>query len=325
MSDLSRHRSGDHALGCDFDLMGPTSLTFHHIGKRRESAAQGLGVVHVAQADQTGGNGINSLRCVVVKYVACGLSLFVLSACGGPQNPSVTTLTPSTVETDSAVTILHDPVTDRITIDADPATSPSQVFMRAPTQDKDNFAAYEAVGTDSLLFRSTAGEVAMLTVFSDPASAEPFNGTTLTRSGGTLPVKGSATYEGSYIGFLRQGKTGPSIGTVRGDVEATVSFEDQTFEGGISNRTYFVPAEDSEDTDANIWLRDVTFGTGTEGSDGTYSGVITDGAAGGATGEASYVVLTGSENAHDMAGMITLDHEFDGSSARETGGLTASQ
>jgi hypothetical protein len=226
----------------------------------------------------------------------------------------------------------NDPSNDEIIITN--GSSTLATLTRTSLTDLGSFKSYSdstnAVWADG----SSSGDVGALLLLVPAASGGGSTGQVAgvyfsRNSDGTIPNSGSASFSGSYAGFLSTGDASHLYDLVRGDASLSVDFGAGTVSGSITNREYFDSTTDTTQP-ADGTLNDLTLSNGTFGSNGTYSGDATGGEISGTdtTSNGGFVGLFGGDNGKETAGAVQIDHSENSTSsdaAVETGAFVAEQ
>lgn len=147
-------------------------------------------------------------------------------------------------------------------------------------------------------------------------------------TGGSIPLAGTATYSGDYVGMLTlgSGTLNPNYTSnyVTGDVSITADFGNEVLDGRISNRTAYRTATDSEVFDlADVTLRRLALTGGR--SNAPYGGGTTGGTiqASGYTPQNSTIsgswnAAASGDTAEAITGSVFINHAYTGTTRDQT-------
>ncbi|PUB11054.1 hypothetical protein [Yoonia sediminilitoris] len=141
--------------------------------------------------------------------------------------------------------------------------------------------------------------------------------------GGTMPLTGTATYNGDYAGFLRRTTNDRLTESyIAGTVKIDVDFADGTAAGDITNRTRFLTANGSRAGE----LDDVRLGALNFANGASVAGGITEGGKlaqssavpeGGDRLQGGWDILFGGDGAPEAVGIVDIDHDY----VQDVGGI----
>lgn len=155
-------------------------------------------------------------------------------------------------------------------------------------------------------------------------------------SGGSIPLNGTATYSGDYVGMLTltSGTTNPNFTSryVTGDIAVTADFGNEVLDGRISNREAFRTFDDEDLYNlADVTLTNLDL---TGGRSSSFGATASGGAiqASGYTPASSdlfgnWTAATAGTEAEALTGAVYINHNYTGSTrdASETGVFVATK
>ncbi|WP_299664897.1 hypothetical protein [uncultured Ruegeria sp.] len=190
------------------------------------------------------------------------------------------------------------------------------------------FDQFQAAGAEASALRGTtaSGSGSAMIVFSR-ANAHDIHGVEYERlTPGGIPVTGTATYQGEYVGLITSTSAGAAF-VVQGDATLETDFDSGSVNGRVSNRSQVVSGSDN-----GFFMNDLALRDGSISGNGEFRGTVTGGQAIGDTFFSGSSTTTGSyggaivgATGNEAVGGVVIDHEFEGVTMTETGAFVASQ
>lgn len=252
----------------------------------------------------------------MLRYICGTLCVAALSSCGAGGGASLQA-------SSGSVGVSHNGSTGAYAFSAN-GSALSELYDKTPdgTYLLAGFTPYKNADYTQFAYANAAQNSIVAVMASSQHSSNNFADTTYSRSSAPTNLSGTATYTGSYAGFLRNGTS--SNASMRyiteGDVTLNADFNNDLLSGTINDRRTHEPVGFTERERLGTIVLNQTSISGSS----TFSGSTSGGqSSSGSSASGVYSGIFAGSNGQEVVGGVRLNYTLGGNTVEEVGAIFA--